>query len=304
MEALEKADDLDNLIAESLTGVQSALEADRKQAAVPDATSSTAGEAVAALQQGLARSDGKLDAVPTEEFFTKLVKSFQDDNFQKAMAEALQISDAEKDSVVTGAPGGSLPSEATATDDSKVEDFLGNFMKSFDKAVEGGGDAFSKQMSQLMTSMLSPQYLTEPLQQIVAAFEPWLSAQKGLAASDRTRYEAQIKLYKEIISMYKRSPDPLPEEVQKEVQVLLTELNSHGPPPDEVMRQIAPKEAEEGDDSFEDFMKSLGLDENLGSAEQDLLKKLTEDPEELTKVLQDMTGKLGDGAADEACKQQ
>jgi hypothetical protein len=299
-----EADDLDNLIAESLTGVQSALEADRKQAAVTDSTTSTAGEAVAALQQGLARSDGKLEPVPNEEFFSSLVKSFQDDNFQKAMAEALQISDAEKESVVTGAPGGSLPSETTPADDSKVEDFLSNFMKSFNQAVEGGGDAFSKQMNQLMTSMLSPQYLTEPLQQIVVAFEPWLSAQKGLSASDRSRYEAQIKLYKDIIAIYKRSPDPLPDDVQKEVQGLLTELNNHGPPPDEVMKQIVPKEAAEGDDSFEDFMKSLGLDENLGSAEQDLLKKLTEDPEELTKVLQDMTGKLGDGASDEACKQQ
>lgn len=299
-----EADDLDNLIAESLTGVQSALEADRKQAAVTDSTTSTAGEAVAALQQGLARSDGKIEPVPNEEFFSSLVKSFQDDNFQKAMAEALQISDAEKDSVVTGAPGGSLPSETTPADDSKVEDYLSNFMKSFTQAVEGGGDAFSKQMNSLMTSMLSPQYLTEPLQQIVVAFEPWLSAQKGLSASDRSRYEAQIKLYKDIIAIYKRSPDPLPDDVQKEVQGLLTELNNHGPPPDEVMKQIAPKEAAEGDDSFEDFMKSLGLDENLGSAEQDLLKKLTEDPEELTKVLQDMTGKLGDGASDEACKQQ
>jgi hypothetical protein len=299
-----EADDLDNLIAESLTGVQSALEADRKQAAVPEATSSTAGEAVATLQQGLARSDGKVEPVPNEEFFTNLVKSFQDDNFQKAMAEALQISDVEKDSVVTGAPGGSLPSEPSV-DDSKVEDFVSNFMKSFDKAMEGGGgDAFSKQMNQLMTSMLSPQYLTEPLQQIVSAFEPWMRAQKGLSASDRSKYEAQIKLYKEIIAIYKRSPDPLPDDVQKEVQEKLTELNSYGPPPDEVMRQIAPKEAEEGDDSFEDFMKSLGLDENLGSAEQDLLKKLTEDPEELTKVMQDMAGKLGDGAPDEACKQQ
>lgn len=297
-----EADDLDNLIAESLTGVQSALEADRKQATVPEATSSTAGEAVAALQQGL-RSDGKLEPVPNEEFFSNLVKSFQDDKFQKAMAEALQISDAEKESVVTGAPGGSVPSEAVA-EDSKVEDFLANFMKSFEKATEGGGDAFSKQMNQLMTSMLSPSLLTEPLQQIVSAFEPWLNAQKGLTASDRSRYEAQIKLYKDIIAIYKRSPDPLPDEVQKEVQVLLTELNTHGPPPDEVMKQIAPKEAEEGDDSFEDFMKSLGLDENLGSAEQDLLKKLTEDPEELTKVMQDMAGKLGDGASDEACKQQ
>ena len=32
-----------------------------------------------------------------------------------------------------------------------------------------------------------------------------------------------------------------------------------------------------GDESFEDFVKSMGLGNNLGAAEQDILKKLTED---------------------------
>ena len=52
-------------------------------------------------------------------------------------------------------------------------------------------------------------------------------------------------------------------------------------------------------------MKSMGLGDNLGAAEQDLLKKLTEDPEELTKVMKDMAGQLGEGGSpEEACKQQ
>lgn len=214
------------------------------------------------------------------------------------MADALQISAAEKEA---DAPVPAVP--APATSEAAVEDFLANFTKSFDKATQGTD--FSKQMEQIMTSMLSPQYLIEPLQQIVNALEPWLASQKGLSSSERTRHEAQLKLYKEIIALYKRSPDPLPEDTQKEVQDLLSQLNEHGQPPDEVMKQIAPKGAEEGEDSFEDFIKSMGLDENLGAAEQDLLKKLTEDPEELTKVMQDMAGKLGDNPnPDEACKQQ
>jgi len=57
---------------------------------------------------------------------------------------------------------------------------------------------------------------------------------------------------------------------------------------EEVMKQISPKEAEEGGESFEDFMKSMGLDQGLGAAEQDLLKKLTEDPEELTKAMNEL----------------
>jgi len=80
------------------------------------------------------------------------------------------------------------------------------------------------------------------------------------------------------------------------VQKLLNELHTHGQPPDEVMSQITPKDAEEGGESLEDFMKQMGLDQNLGTAEQELLEKL-QDPEELTKVMKDMAG-------EEACKQQ
>lgn len=88
------------------------------------------------------------------------------------------------------------------------------------------------------------------------------------------------------------------------MQRLLSELHLLGQPPDEVMRQIAPKEAEDGDESFEDFMKTMGLDSNLGAAEQDLLKKLSEDPEELTKAMKDMAQGLEEGFNEDACKQQ
>merc|ERR1711988_2040657 len=135
--------------------------------------------------------------------------------------------------------------------------------------------------------MLSKDVIVEPLQQIADALEPWLkdSAQSGLSAADRSRYEAQLKLYKDIIKVYKSAgdADPVPDSVQQEVQRLLTELHMLGEPPAEVMKQIAPKEAADGDESFEDFVKAMGLSDNLGAAEQDLLKKLTEDPEELTK---------------------
>jgi len=301
-----EADDLDNLIADSLGGVQSALEGERKAtppvpaAGVEPAARSIAGEAVRELQQGPARPDGQSEGQPpSEEFFCSLVKTFQDEKFQQAMADILQAAD------TVGASG-------PAPDDSKsmgegasepaVEDFLQNFLKSFDKAV-GSDTSFEKNLTTLMTSMLSNDLICEPLQQIADGLEPWLKAQKGLSASDQSRYEAQLRLYKQILAIYKGNPDPLPDTARDEVQRLLSELHSLGQPPDEVMRQIAPKDAEEGSESFEDFVKSMGLDSGLGSAEQDLLKKLTENPEELTKVMKDMAeGALDEGA--EACKQQ
>lgn len=301
-----ETDDLDNLIAESLTGVNTALEGDRKAApaqSTEDKAATSAGEAVRELQQGPSRTHG--DEVASEVFFSNLVKSFQDDSFQKSMADALQITD-------TKEPAGDLAlltsdqrTAAASSSDAGAEDFLKNFMKSFENAV-GSDESFQNSMTSLVTSMLSKDVIVEPLQQIAEALEPWLRDQKDLSKSDRDRYEAQLKLYKQIITVYKSAgdADPVPDPVQQEVQSLLTQLHLLGEPPTDVMKQIAPKEAENGEESFEDFVKSMGLGDNLGAAEQDLLKKLTEDPDELTKVMKDMAGKLDGDNPEEACKQQ
>lgn len=294
-----EADDLDNLITDSLAGVYSALEGERK---APPAPTPSVGEAVRDLQSGPARSDGP----PGDEFFSSLVKTFQDEKFQKVMAEALQGNDVGGGAAKPASEAAALPAAASAAasggsgdGEAGVEDFLQNFLSSFDNAVGSDGD-FEKSLNGLMTSMLSNNLICEPLQQIADQLEPWLKNQKGLTAAEQTRYEAQLRMYKQILTVYRGSPDPLPEPARVEVQRMLSELHKLGQPPDEVMRQIQPKEAEEGGESFEDFMKSMGLDNNLGGAEQDLLKKLSEDPEELTKVMKDMA----EGLPDEACKQQ
>lgn len=299
-----EVDDLDNLIADSLAGVHTALENDRKapqQSSSADSAVTNASEAVRELQQGHGKSSGE-EVVPNEEFFGSLVKSFENESFQKAMAEALQIDTGlEKDA--NAASDAVAKSSADSGGDAGVEDFLKNFMNSFEKAV-GTEENFANQVTSMMTSMLSPELILEPLQQIAEAFEPWLAKQTSLSSSERTQYESQLKHYKDIIKVYKGSPNPLPQEAQLEVQRLLSELHTLGQPPDEVMKQITPKDAEDGAESFEDFVKSMGLADNLGSAEQDLLKKLTDDPEELTKVMKDMAGKLDSDSPDEACKQQ
>lgn len=297
-----EADDLDNLIADSLAGVQTALEGDRKASSsqvTPDAAAASASEAMKQLKEGPPR-DGDGNVVePNEAFFSNLVKSFQEESFQKSMAEALQITAEKESSSSLALAGPSAPPAA----ESGAEDFLKNFMSSFESAV-GNDQGFADQMSSLVTSMLSKDVIVEPLKQIADALEPWLRDQKGLSASERSRYEAQLKLYKEIVHLYKSNSDPLPDGAQQEVHRLLAELHTLGEPPADVMKGIAPKEAADGDESFEDFVKSMGLGDNLGAAEQDLLKKLTEDPEELTKVMKDMAGKLDGESPEEACKQQ
>jgi len=301
-------DDLDNLIADSLGGVQSAQEAERK-AAQPAASAEWAKEAVKELKEG-SKPDATAEGQPAnEEFFSSLVKTFQDEEFQKAMAEALQGGKpplAEKDSEAAAANTDAAAGEAPAASSSSgagagdsTEDFLQSFLQNFNDAV-GQDQDFEKGLTSLMTSMLSNDLVLEPLQKISDKLEPWLKSQKNLAQADRTRYDNQLRLYKQVVGVYSSSPDPLTDAAREEVQRLLTELHSYGQPPEEVMKQVSPEEAEDGSESFDDFVKSMGLDSSLGSSEQDLLKKLTEDPEELTKVMKEMTA----GLPDEACKQQ
>lgn len=320
-----EADDLDNLIADQIGGVTSVLESERKAAAPTAGAAAAAGagasgdwakEAVKDLQSGPSRSDG--GAGGDEAFFANLVKTFQDENFQKAMADAMKASDGSPTagkaaggesaakSLGPAAPaataGGATSSsgaKASGSADAGSEEFLQNFLQSFDKAV--GSDAnFEKSLTSLMTSMLSNDLICEPLKDIADKLEPWLKSQKGLPPAERKRYEDQLRLYRHILGIYRTRPDPLPEDAREEVQRYLAELQMLGQPPEEVMKQIQPKEAEEGGESFDDFMKQMGLNDSLGSAEQDLLKKLSEDPEELTKVMRDMA----EGLPEEACKQQ
>lgn len=280
-----EADDLDVLIADSLGGVDAVLESERRTTTAASGDSKKAlGEAVQALRQGPENA-----GTGNEELFSALMETLQDADFQKNMSAALQGDAAEK----------KAGDEAAAASESGVQDFLKGFTETFNSTV-AADPVFDKEITSFMSSMLSNDLICEPLQQIADHLEPWLKSQKGLSASERSRYEDQLKLYKKICSVYKSNPDPLPEGPRDEVQRLLAQLHTLGQPPEEVMKQIAPKDAEEGGESFEDFMKSMGLDQGLGTAEQDLLKKLTEDPEELTKAMKEMAG----GLPDEGCKQQ
>eukprot|EP00927_Polykrikos_kofoidii_P072048 TRINITY_DN68218_c0_g1_i1.p1 TRINITY_DN68218_c0_g1~~TRINITY_DN68218_c0_g1_i1.p1 ORF type:complete len:322 (-),score=84.01 TRINITY_DN68218_c0_g1_i1:123-1088(-) len=311
-----ETDDLDSLIADSLGGVQSALDADKRAAASSAAPASAgdggasdgasarnARDAIRELRQGPRDVLEPAEKLQNDELFADLVKTLQDESFKKSMAEALR-GNSETTGQTSGSEGGAaapapIGPEPAPEPGADVEEFFQGFMKSFEAEV-GSDSNFEKEITSLMSSMLSNDLICQPLQQIADLLEPWLWNQKSLSAADKTRYQEQLRLYRLIISIYKSSEDPLPDAAREEVQKLLAELHSHGQPPEEIMKQITPKEAEGGGESFEDFMKSMGLDQGLGAAEQDLLKTLTENPEELTKVMKEMA----DGLPEDGCKQQ
>mmetsp|Transcript_28014 Transcript_28014/g.52624 ORF Transcript_28014/g.52624 Transcript_28014/m.52624 type:complete len:176 (+) Transcript_28014:435-962(+) len=88
-----------------------------------------------------------------------------------------------------------------------------------------------------VTSSLAPNMVVEPLQKIADALEPWLKSQESLSSSEQTQYESMLRVYKEIINVYKGSPNELPEDSQLQVKRLMMELHGLGRPPEAVMKQ-------------------------------------------------------------------
>lgn len=286
--------DLDNLIADSLGGIESALETEKRDTD-KNASQKSAGalekDAVKELRQE--PSDG--DMSYNEEFFSKLVETFQDPGFQTSMSQLMHSSgDAQSSSADASASSANGTAAGT-------EDLLKGFMESFEKVVDNDKD-FGKQMEALMSGMLSKDILCEPLEQIAKHLGPWLDENRStLSTADAARYDNLLRLYQKIAGIYRSCPDELPEEAKMEVQRLLQEAQQYGSPPPEVMAKIVPQDAGDDEESFEDFVKQMGLDKGLGQQEQDILKKISEDPEELTKVLSEMTEEMKNN---QDCKQQ
>merc|ERR1719491_2814505 len=54
---------------------------------------------------------------------------------------------------------------------------------------------------------LTPENLIpEPLRELAYAFEPWLRKQEALTNSEMIQFEAQLRLYKKIVAVYKDNP--------------------------------------------------------------------------------------------------
>eukprot|EP00913_Durusdinium_trenchii_P000772 g720.t1 len=236
----------------------------------------------------------------------------------------------------SAAPASAVASSA----DSGAEDFLQSFVKSFDQAAGSDKDLekqLTNMMTSMLSNDLltdSLQQIADALEPWLKTkkgrrsrielrrtmalgrnCQRWFRLVGGLAKADRSRYEAMLRLYRSIVGVYKSNPDPLPdfardqERGPERVEIRI----SHSC--DLVMAEIVPKEVAEGGESFEDMMKNMGLDANLAGPEQDrvgmaevtanttlpdLMKKLADDPEELTRVMKEMAG----GMPEEACKQQ
>jgi len=320
-DAEDEVDDLDDLIADSLGGVQSA-HAGEKQAAKPAAEAAApqtwAKEAVRELKEEGARAGGEAGE---GDFLSTLVKTLQDESFQKELVAEVAAAKGGGGEAASGSgarsskAGGAAASSSSSAigpalppaGDAAAEDVMQNLLKSFSQVASGEGGDFEKGLETLMTSMMSPELLTDPIKKLVGGLEDYLKGDsaKGASQEDITRYENQLRVYNEVLRVYRDASSPLPDIAREEVTRLLQEIQTYGQPPEEVQKLasvpgLGGPDGPDGD-NFEEFAKALQLSE----ADQDLVKRLQEDPEELTKALGELTQNMDmGGMAEEACKQQ
>merc|ERR1719313_119346 len=110
----------------------------------------------------------------------------QDASFQSAISNALK-----------GTPAD--PAAAAGPADGGAQDFLDGFLKAFQSGVDVEGGDMDREITSLMTSMLSPELVRGPMEKICETLEPWLKKQKNLNAADKARYQEQLRLYKLIV---------------------------------------------------------------------------------------------------------
>jgi len=318
---MSTANSIDDMINETLALVEKDSAA--KTNAAPVSSDANLSQAVADLKDVSKTSDPSSAAAapkptPGDKLLEDMKNAFTDENYLQMMDKI----------IASETSGQSSPSKEKAPEKASTEgdfaknigecmkqlkteedhavggDFFTNFMKSFEGAMDND-ENFSKSVEFLMSGMLSNNVLCDSLRQVVDLLNQYLN-ETQCTPEDRLRYEHQLRLYKEIMAIYAAEPNEISAEQMEEVNKKLLEVQTYGSLPKEVMDKVkgSPgEEAPDGDDAnFEDFVKSMGLNQSLGEQEQEMIKQLSANPAELENIMAEMANEMKSG--EEPCKQQ
>ncbi|KAF7970149.1 hypothetical protein HWV62_24930 [Athelia sp. TMB] len=106
---------------------------------------------------------------------------------------------------------------------------------------EAGEEDLAGMLEQMMGSLMSKDVLYEPLKELSEKFPPYLVAHPELPAAERTRYEAQQTAITHILAVFEAAGyNEEDEKAKAEVVKLMSEMQSHGAPPTEIMGDLPP----------------------------------------------------------------
>jgi hypothetical protein len=190
---------------------------------------------------------------------------------------------------------------SSGSNENDVEELLSKLSKAapkVDSERTGGSEA---DLAALLEGMLTPESIVDSMESLAEELEKFLNS-KQTSSADTPRYRKQLDIYKDVSAAYKVNPnileDPSPE--GERVRARLAELQSLGSPPPEVVEKLMMGQlpcGEDGEDlakEFESFLKEAGdggLLPGLTKEDEEMIKKLTQDPNALKTLLSDPSGK-------------
>ncbi|KAF8154421.1 Pex19 protein family-domain-containing protein [Crassisporium funariophilum] len=109
---------------------------------------------------------------------------------------------------------------------------------------EGGEDEteLAGFLESMMGQLMSKEVLYEPLKELAEGFPPYLASPPApLSAEDRKRYDSQLICVRRILAVFeKESYSDSDPEMNKQIVDLMSEMQSYGSPPTEIMGALPP----------------------------------------------------------------
>eukprot|EP00743_Colponemidia_sp_Colp-15_P002604 GILK01002821.1.p1 GENE.GILK01002821.1~~GILK01002821.1.p1 ORF type:complete len:258 (+),score=43.25 GILK01002821.1:45-776(+) len=126
-------------------------------------------------------------------------------------------------------------------DPENMGDFNPAAMEGLFSQFERMGDQpeFQGMMDQLMKQLLSKDVMYDPIALVVSKFPEYLEKNKEkLSPEDLERYNGQFLRFQEVLRVYDTEPENM-----DRVVFLMEQLQSYGPPPQEILAELGPGNA-------------------------------------------------------------
>ncbi|TFY62030.1 hypothetical protein EVJ58_g4125 [Rhodofomes roseus] len=151
------------------------------------------------------------------------------DSFEASIRKAMEKLKESESSLKDGAGG-------------SVDDLMAQLGEGLDDMDPGEADELQKVLENMMTELMSKEILYEPLKELHDKFPDYLKEHDAtLSSDDKKRYDVQYSIVSKLITIFD-DPTYSDSDPAKATQVvtLMTEMQSHGSPPAEIMAPLPP----------------------------------------------------------------
>ncbi|KAI6169828.1 Pex19 protein [Pisolithus thermaeus] len=118
---------------------------------------------------------------------------------------------------------------------------LAAFLQGLETMDPKEGDELTGMLEAMMGQLMSKEVLYEPLKELDEKFPAYLASHPALSAEDKERYEKQRTCIKQLLTIFEEKgyneEDP---KTREKITEAMSELQSYGSPPEEIMGPLPP----------------------------------------------------------------